>query len=209
MRSSAVTLVAGVLAIGLVGCATSKSSSSKSQPSGFVAYVGYRSVETKVAVRRWKAPLALGVVVGQKVQDQFTVEPSLHMANHYTEYRKTIGAALQRVFGENFANVAVADKESGSGLELVVTRAEMQPSMTIKFGLSLLQNGRELLDVVGESEGKTVAMRGNRDTLFEKYDGAIEEVTDFALASFAEKVYDAVMRSKKLEADGTYDRLMK
>ena len=209
MRGLVGNLVAAVVALGLVACGGSGRANTPSGGSGFVAEVGHRSVAVKVAARRWRSPLALRVVVGSQVQDQFTIEPSQHMANHYTEYRRTIGTTLQHAFEQNFASVEVADKESGTGLELVVTRAEMQPTTTLKYGLALIWDGQELLDVVGESDGKTVAMRGKAEGLREKYDGVIEELTDFTLASFAEKAYDAVMRSKKLEADGTYDRLLK
>ena len=173
----------------------------------FVANVGERSIQTKVAARRWKSAMPLRIIVGPAVEDAFVVQPVPSMTQNYANYRKTIGAALKGAFAENFAAVELADKETRAGLELIIVRAEMQKTTTIKYGVALQWDGKELADVTGESSGKTIAMRGGAHELHEKYDGLVEELVDFTLESFAEKVYEALMRSERLETEGVYRRL--
>ena len=158
----------------------------------FVANVGERSIQTKVAARRWKSAMPLRIIVGPAVEDAFVVQPVPSMTQNYANYRKTIGAALKGAFAENFAAVELADKETRAGLELIIVRAEMQKTTTIKYGVALQWDGKELADVTGESSGKTIAMRGGAHELHEKYDGPI---------------YEALMRSERLETEGVYRRL--
>jgi hypothetical protein len=137
------------------------------------------------------------------------LEPAASISQSFGEYRKTIGETLKHTFAGNFAAVVVAPRENGSGLELVVARADMQPTNTIKYGVALLNNGKELLDVTGETAGKTIAMRGNAGDLKAKYDGMIEELTDYTLQSLGEKVYDQIMRAESLQQSGFYESLAK
>lgn len=160
-----------------------------------------------VAVRRIKSPLPLRIVVGASTKDTFTIRPVESMTHNFSDFRGSVGGALKQAFAPNFSSVDLAETETGRGVELIVTRAEMQPTTTIKYGIVLMWDGKELEDVTGESKGKIVAMRGSSSELHEKYDAMLEELVDYTLASFAEQSYDALMRSEKLEKAGVYERL--
>jgi len=111
------------------------------------------------------------------------VEPSQHMANRYAEYRRTIGATLQHAFQQNFASVEVCGQGIGFGTRTggYASRNAGEHDHQVRSRADL--GWPELLDEVGESDGKTIAMKGKPDTLRAKYDGVIEELTDFTLAS--------------------------
>ena len=172
-----------------------------------VADVAYRDVKVSVAERRLKSPQVLRIVVSSKVEDSFTISPTPSMQNNFTDYRQTIGETLKKAFAGNFETVEIVSKETGQGVELVVLRAEMLPTTTIKYGVALLWDGKELLDATGESKGKTIMASGSVSDMYAKYDGMVEELTDYTLLNLADQTYDAVMRAQKLEDDGVYARL--
>lgn len=189
----------GLVAVLLSGCFA--------QIGGLDARVGRRAVSPQVPARRISSSEPLRIVLTKNVADAFTVDSAPTVHTHVTGFRASVGGALDKTFRANFRHVEIKDAETGRGLELVVNQASLQPSHTLKYNVLLLREGKELLDVVGESQGKTVMLAGSAFDANSRYTRAVEELVDYSLGSACEGIYNAVMRDKTLEEQGFYASL--
>jgi hypothetical protein len=188
--------------LGLAACGGAQTGS-----SGFVADVGYVSATAETAERRLSVPVPLKLYLGPKVQDAYTVQPSPHMKNNFSDFRRSVSDVIKNAFAPNFSTVDIEAAESRQGVELLILMASMQETNTIKYQAVLTLDGQEVIDITGETEGMIIQMGGSRQALMAQYPGKIEELTADALKKLGEAVYSGIMRSQKLEDEDFWDKL--
>jgi hypothetical protein len=121
------------------------------------------------------------------------------MENQYVDYRKTLKYSLNKTFSHNFKKVFISDKETGQGLELVIMKAQPQPTFTIKYNATLLKKGREILDISGETKGRTIAMGSSIFSYKQDYKKIANTLNKEAVQNFCSDLYDGIFRSDKKE----------
>lgn len=171
----------------LAGCAA----------GGVNAQIGYLSAAPSPNITRVKVKEPLTIVLGSAVTDAFEVKPAPSMGSTYSEYRKSVSDALVKTFQPNFSEVRLASTETGKGLELVVAKAEMLATTTIRFQALLLSDGKEIIDAAGETQGRAIAIGGNVFNASDGYTDAMVTLSREAVEKMCASVYDVLFRSDR------------
>ncbi len=152
--------------------------------------VGYLKTQPDIDMTRKKFQYPLHIVLGNKIQDSFTITGSVKDIK-VTEYRKTLEDLLKSIFENNYREVSVSGMEQNRGVELVFSRFEpyqVQASDGIKIGMRLyaeiLKDGVPKGEIRGEDVGEFKAV-----TIFQ-----IDKSMDSALQKMSRGLYDQYIR---------------
>jgi len=193
IRKAAMT---GIVSVAVAACAM----------GGIKAEIGYLGASPSPSATRLKVSEPLKVVLASQIPDQFEVKPAPSMGSAYAEYRKSLADALQKTFSPNFSEVVIADRETGHGLELVVAKAEMLTTTTIRYQALLLSDGKEIIDVAGETKGRAIAISATPFNASSGYTDAMVTLSREAVEKMCAAIYDDIFRSGRQRPADFWDK---
>jgi len=181
-----VSIVVLMLALALqAGCASSKNTRKPEAKA--------LEVHPQVNYRPLKIPAPLNIALAESVSDEFfTSGPFGDIRT--VGLRETLQKAIVESFQNNFTEVKVVASPPDRGFALLIQRAEMQRTITMKYYAIFTFDGKEVVDLIGETKGRTVF--GDMFTIGR----AIKQLQTEAYSKTCEALYDSVFHSEKTEA---------
>jgi hypothetical protein len=183
-------LLLAVLVFVLIGCATTGSDSS----SGDVVL---SPGPAEVNVMSFTVPAELSVIIDRAILNELEYKMG-SVTMRLVDYRNSLQKAMNEAFGNNFTTVLVKDTPAGTGLEVVLKRASIEPTTAIKFHAELLENGQFVLDTSGVTEARTVYMSSTVWTYVEDTKKISKQLIEEGILKTVDMVYDGLMRNQSL-----------
>lgn len=190
LRVLCVVLSLSVLGFVLTGCATTGG-------AGASGDVVLEPDPAEVNVISIPVESDLSLIIDEKIKNELDYTyGSVDM--RLVEYRSSLERVFREAFRNNFTKVPVREAVTGSGLELHLKRATIEPTTAIKFHAELLRNGDFITDISGTTEARTVLKGSTVFTYVADTKKISKQLIEEAILKTADHVYDGIMRNQNL-----------
>ena len=162
--------------------------------------------QPEVNIRRLMINQPLQIVLHPQIQNEFTNMAPSYVPIQFIDFRKSIADALVFVFKNNFSDVVANPQETGSGLELPVTLASLQPDNALKFHSILVNDGNDVADTSGTTTTRIIAITSTAFTYVkDTRNKVVKPLTEETIDNMCSSIYDRFFRGQDLEDSGFWD----
>jgi len=183
-----------LLLLALIGCGTLP----EKKGQQYVSEPLQVSVKPDVNIRRISISKPLNVVIDPGIPeklDYVTINGQLLVP--IVNYRSAIQGALNETFRRNFPQVTFSAEETGSGIEIVLVRANLQADNSMSFQAILVYSGKDAFDIGGATTSRTIQLSSTIYTWVEdarsKY---VKPLTEEAISKMCIAVYDRFFKDQ-------------
>jgi len=156
------------------------------------------SVKPDVNIQRIAIHKPLSIVIDPGIPeklDYITSAGSLTVP--IMNYRTAIQDALLETFRRNFPRVTFSSEETGTGIEVVLLRANLQADNSMSYQAILAYSGKDAFDVGGATTPRTLELASTIYTWVEDArTKVVKPLTEEAIAKMCIAIYDRFFKEK-------------